>query len=135
MDEMNRTCARDEVERWWSRTAPTLGRERLASALLGRPAGPMALVRQRLWAAGLAPSSPAERRHLTRTLITGCPGAELPIATRIAIARTCAQAAWTDVTRCLREAGTRTDQEVDLLLAEAGASVAERLDVWGLGRR
>lgn len=122
---------------WWRGAAPLLGqtaleRETLAAALLGERIRPEEIVRRITSRDGIVPRDASEQRTLATIVLNDPAGAHLPMPLRVSLARTCGRLPWPEVARCARSTMQCTDAELDRLLAEAGATVSDRLAVWGL---
>lgn len=121
------------VTRWWRGLAPSFAREVLAQAILGRQARATELLPRLMARDGIVARTPQEQRTVATIVIGDPAGEHLPVAERVALARAASRLPWPELTHCLRTIRPGTDAELDRLLAEAGASVADRLSVWGLG--
>lgn len=110
----------------------SLEREAMAAALLGERARPDDLIRRIILLERLVPRDAHEQRVLATVMLADPAGDHLPVSLRISLVRMCARLPWPELARCARSALDCSDVELDGLLAEAGASVTDRLAVWGL---
>lgn len=125
---------------WWRQTAPRLGRtslkrESLAAALLGERTPTDGILRRIISRDEIVPRDAHEQRILAAVMLAHPAGDHLPVPLLISLVRTCARLPWPELARCARSALDYTDADLDGLLAEAGASVTDRLEVWGLTPR
>jgi hypothetical protein len=109
-----------------------LEREVLAAALRGERIRPEGIVRRITSRGRIEPSDANEQRMFAAILLNDPAGTHLPLPLRLSLARTCGRLPWPEVARCARSTMPCTDAELDRLLAEAGATVNDRLALWGL---
>lgn len=122
---------------WWRRIAPrleptALERELLAAALLGERTPSDGILRRIISRERISPRDAHEQRILANVMLAHPAGDHLPVPLRISLVRTCARMPWPELAHCAQSTLGCTDAELDRLLAEAGATVIDRLSVWGL---
>jgi len=110
----------------------SLERESLAAVLLGERSPTDGILRRIILRDRTAPRDAHEQRILATVMLTHPAGDHLPVPLRISLVRTCAQMPWPELASCAQSTLGCTDADLDRLLAEAGATVTDRLAVWGL---
>ncbi len=123
-----------EARRFWRDLAPALGRERVAAGLLGEPSGAADICTRRWRARPAGGSGRAEEAHELLVAVLADPvGADLPLATRLQVARACTSLSYEALGREALRLGSADTEQLDRALSALGVPVVARLAACGLG--